>query len=1335
MKKEVLWLLLLSTPPLWAQTPPNVSSIPSGADRKELHRLSIRFREEHRASRSAALASARRNGWVVQRTGRNGRHLVLQQLDERGMPLYYVTDNNALAAATTRTNQLYAGGSLGLNLTGGSAVMAGKLGMWDDGAARLTHRELTGRITQVDGVTMVLNHSTHVAGTLVAAGTNPIAKGMAFGAKLKAWDFNGDLSEMTAAAADLLVSNHSYSTLAGWDLDTDLPGNDNNLKWRWYGDVGVSTTEDYKFGFYGEAARQWDLVTYNAPYYLPVKSSGNSRGDNGPPSGTTYYLGSGGTTSTETRKAQNDYDLISTTGNAKNILTIGAAFPLPNGYRVPSDVRIAPFSSWGPADDGRIKPDLVGDGVGVVSATSDADNSYGALNGTSMSAPNVTGSLLLLQELYASRNGGKVGNERFLRAATLKGLVLHTANEAGGAPGPDYVHGWGLLNAEKAARVILNADENHRLAERTLAQGETYALPVIASGNGPLVATLCWTDPEGAALTANPANLNNRSPRLVNDLDVRVSEGANAVLPWVLNPAKPADAAARGDNLRDNVEQVVVENTVAGKTYTITVQHKGTLQRGSQAYSLVVSGVGTVAYCASGAATNADSRVNALAFGTINHVPPTGCTTYADFTSLFANVGVDQETPIPLSVTLGTCGGDFDKIAKVFIDWNGDKSFTGVDELVATSGVINGTGTFTAAVSVPAGLTAGHLTRLRVVCVETSDAAGVDACGGYAKGETQDYSLRFTERPADVGVAGLLTPEANACAQAGQKVAVAIRNFGSVAQTNVPVTTVVSDANGTVATLRGTFAGPLLPSDEATLTLGTFDAVAGRSYTFASQTTLPGDLKSSNDSQVSTRTVSEVTPPPVATAARCGTSPVTLKGPDGGTLYWYDAATGGTLLAVGNAAVTSAVPPNVYYAALNDFRGTVGVARKTVFPNGGYNQFSPDVLLTARVPLVIESARLYVGHSGKITFAVVKSDGTEVSRAVLDVTATRNPAATGAQPDDPTDEGAVYDLNLRVPAAGDYRISIAYGNGATIYRNNAIPDAGYPFTLPGVVAITGNTATASGGTSAADFYYYFYDLKVKAADCPSLRVAVLLTNEPGLTPTITPVGKTTLCNGELVILNANTGPGFTFQWKKNGVALPGATTATYLAGETGDYRVEIGRDNCLEASDVLTVTAFERPTVAVNGTTFTSSQLTGNQWLLNGVDIPGAAGPTYTATRSGRYAVRASRDGCPNLTSDEVSLVVTALNNGPGDSRFRVYPNPATDQLTLEYVPVSPAGKVRAFLYNALGAILESKELLNDSGVYRTGLDVSRLARGTYFIRLTDGAAGRTGPVKTFLKQ
>jgi hypothetical protein len=200
-----------------------------------------------------------------------------------------------------------------------------------------------------------------------------------------------------------------------------------------------------------------------------------------------------------------------------------------------------------------------------------------------MSAPNVTGSLLLLQEHYQDIYGA--GN--FMRAATLKALAIHTADEAGDADGPDYAFGWGLLNTKTAARVISENGGNHRIIEDSLANGAVDSVEItVSEANSTISATLDWTDPPGT-----PVALSLDAPdiMLVNDLDLRIRKGPSTYMPWVLNPASPAAAATTGDNFRDNVEQVVINGGGTG-SYFVEVSHKGTLLNSdNQSYSLIIS--------------------------------------------------------------------------------------------------------------------------------------------------------------------------------------------------------------------------------------------------------------------------------------------------------------------------------------------------------------------------------------------------------------------------------------------------------------------------------------------------------------------------------------------------------------------------------------------------------------------------------------------------------------------------------------------------------------------------------------------------------------------------
>jgi hypothetical protein len=415
------------------------------------------------------------------------------------------------------------------------------------------------------------------------------ARGMAYESRLRSFDWNNDATEMSdEAESGLLVSNHSYGMIAGWYFG-DLEGD--GEQWYWMGDSSISPEEDYAFGWYGLQAVQFDRVGFTNPYFLPVVAAGNDRVDEGPSFGTYRAIGpSGDYQSYEVAQRQipedgggGGFDTIAGSGVSKNVLTIGSIGFSPVG----GSPRVSTFSSFGPTDDGRIKPDLVGLGENLYSLSMDGSSRYSRSSGTSMATPNVAGSLLLLQQQFEEAYG------EFMLASSLKGLVLHTALDIG-RPGPDYETGWGLLNTEAASLQIMESMKNPiGLLQAELRDGDVFGQSFIVQDPGPLRITLSWTDhPSSRRPLIGPSSLNNPEPHLRNDLDVRVTHNASGEVyfPYMLDPSARAQPARPGDNVVDPVEQVLVAVADTG-SYTLTVSHKARLYGGySQFFSLLVSG-------------------------------------------------------------------------------------------------------------------------------------------------------------------------------------------------------------------------------------------------------------------------------------------------------------------------------------------------------------------------------------------------------------------------------------------------------------------------------------------------------------------------------------------------------------------------------------------------------------------------------------------------------------------------------------------------------------------------------------------------------------------------
>lgn len=536
-KRFFALLLTMSFITAFAQDAKQRQQITKDYDKALIGKLKKKFADQAKSDKERAIAAAKANGWDIYRKNSNGTFDELMSLSPEGKPIYFSLDN-VNAAKSTRANHLHSGGTLGLNLNGQGMFS----GVWDGGAARTTHQEFGGRMTIGDGVTTLTDnsyHATHVTGTVGAAGVQANAKGMAPLSTVKTFDWNNDLAEVIAQAEDgLLLSNHSYG----------IPVE--NAQSNWF------------MGAYSAASRIWDELAYSVPYYLMVASAGNDGNTPNPAPMTTGY------------------DKLTGNKVSKNNLVVANAQDAnvdAQGNLI--SVTINSSSSEGPSDDRRIKPDITGNGSGLTSSGSNSDTSYGSLSGTSMASPNVMGTLVLLQQHYNNVNN------KFMKAATLKALACHTADDRGKA-GPDPVWGWGLLNAKKAAQAISQNGLQSWIAEETLQQGQTFTFTAQSDGTNPLLASICWTDLPG---TANNGSLNDATPVLVNDLDIRITKDGTTYYPWKLQSNANLAAINTEDNNVDNVERINIDG--ASGVYTITVTHKGTLQGGPQNFAFVVTGL------------------------------------------------------------------------------------------------------------------------------------------------------------------------------------------------------------------------------------------------------------------------------------------------------------------------------------------------------------------------------------------------------------------------------------------------------------------------------------------------------------------------------------------------------------------------------------------------------------------------------------------------------------------------------------------------------------------------------------------------------------------------
>ena len=207
--KLILFFLISYT--LFSQNPQEQKEVIEGYDLIKLQSIEEESAKTFYSNKNNAILLAKKRGWKLTYTDSKGSYYELMKVSKTGSPIYYKTDNIS-AAVSTRANFLHNGGDLGLDIEGQEMTIH----VWDGGVARETHQEYNdeeeeSRFSIGDGSSDLNFHAAHVMGTIISSGFDPAAKGMAPKANGVGYNWTNDEAEATsAAAAGMLVSNHSY---------------------------------------------------------------------------------------------------------------------------------------------------------------------------------------------------------------------------------------------------------------------------------------------------------------------------------------------------------------------------------------------------------------------------------------------------------------------------------------------------------------------------------------------------------------------------------------------------------------------------------------------------------------------------------------------------------------------------------------------------------------------------------------------------------------------------------------------------------------------------------------------------------------------------------------------------------------------------------------------------------------------------------------------------------------------------------------------------------------------------------------------------------------------
>jgi hypothetical protein len=476
----------------------------------------------------------------------------------------------------TVTQQLGFGGA-------GVTVCVADTGL-DTGNTNTMHLDLRGRVTGfkyygslTDG-SDGYGHGTHcagiVAGNAATGETDPdtgafYGLGVASSASLFIERiFDADANEVSPAPSDGDLTRDAVR--AGAQIGANSWGND------------VQGEYDIDAAQFDELVRDADASTPGDQPYILEFSAGNA----GP-----------------------DSETMDSPASGKNVIATGAsenvAGTLAETYGLYADGpdTMADFSSRGPCQDGRIKPDLVAPGTWIASAASAAapdeaaiawspiDNLYVYMGGTSMSGPHAAGAAAVFVQYYKSLHTNAVPSPALVKAALINSA--DELDEANGGPGPipNNDEGWGRINLANIIVTNINsAPRFYQYLDQSvlLTSGQVYVQHVLVRSSGqPLKITMAYTDVPGF-----PGAI----PALVNDLDLEVV-GPDGTLYRgnEFSGGESVPNAPSPDNL-NNVEAVHLARPLPGD-YLVRVRARNVVQNArldtaaiDQDFALVASG-------------------------------------------------------------------------------------------------------------------------------------------------------------------------------------------------------------------------------------------------------------------------------------------------------------------------------------------------------------------------------------------------------------------------------------------------------------------------------------------------------------------------------------------------------------------------------------------------------------------------------------------------------------------------------------------------------------------------------------------------------------------------
>lgn len=470
------------------------------------------------------------------------------------------------------------------------------------------------------------------------------------------------------------------------------------------------------------------------------------------------------------------------------------------------------------------------------------------------------------------------------------------------------------------------------------------------------------------------------------------------------------------------------------------------------------------------------------------------------------------------------------------------------------------------------------------------------------------------------------------------------------------------------------------------------------SHTYANNGTYSVKLVATNTvgtdslTQIDYITVTHPSGPATTDGNNCATGTVTLGASgSGGILNWFDAPTGGTQIGTGTSVTTPYLTTTTSYYVEEQIPAPFvfgGPADNTIGGGGNYNNANNDRFeyFDCYQPIHLVSVTVYASGTANREFQLLDATGAVLLDTIINV---------------PDGTQEVF-LNWSLPVGNGLQIGVLAT--ANLYRNS--DGANYPYTVPGILSITGNNANDPVR------YYFLYNWKLQGDACVSTRstVTAIIGN---LNAAINPNGNIDICSNQSEVLTAASGAA-SYLWSN------GATTQSVTVNTAGNYSVQVTNGTgCTGYSQVASINVASVPSAlfTYNSIGFdygfnSAAGAVSYFWTFGDGGTSTSQNPSHSFVQDGAYTVTliTCNDNCCDTTTQTIE-VSTGINDVLIADGWKIFPNPTFNNFNLNY---SGNEKIEALtLYNTLGEVVWSTVTPNKMNWI---INAETLASGTYFL-------------------